>query len=108
MIRRIAFIQRKQGMTVEEFWGHYRGPHATIIQKMPGLRKMVLSRIEGTHAEEWDAVGELWFDDMTALEQAFASAEIASLLHVDRPLFLGRSTVLMIEEVAIWPETSTG
>ena len=107
MIRRIAFVQRKAGMTVEEFWEHYKGPHADIIQKMPGLRRMVLSRIQKAGNEEWDAVGELWFDDLTALEQAFAKPEIASLLQGDRPLFLGRSSVTIVEEETLWIPAST-
>ena len=108
MIRRIALVQRKQGMTVEEFWEHYKGPHAAIVQTMPGLRRMVLSRIEGPQTAQWDAVGELWFDDIAALEQAFADPEIARLLQADRPRFLGQSTVIIVEEVTFWPSASTG
>jgi hypothetical protein len=53
-------------------------------------------------------VGELWFDDIAALEQAFADPEIARLLQADRPRFLGQSTVIIVEEVTFWPSASTG
>ncbi len=91
-------MQRKPGMTVEDFWQHYRGPHRAIVERMPGLRKIILSRIIGPQSTQWDAVGELWFDDLAALERAFADPEIAAQLQADRLLFLGRSEVVVVEE----------
>jgi uncharacterized protein (TIGR02118 family) len=98
VIRRIALVQRKSGTTAEEFWHHYSGPHRAIVQQMPGLRKIVLSRIIGPQSTQWDAVGELWFSDLAALERAFANPKIAAQLQADRPLFLGRAEVVVIEE----------
>jgi hypothetical protein len=69
---------------------------------MPGLRRLALSRTVGPRAGEWDAVGELWFDSVEALERAFADPAIAAQLQADRPLFLGASEVLIVEEVTNW------
>jgi len=85
-----------------EFWEHYSGPHAAIARKIPGVRKMVLSRVVGPQSVEWDAVGELWFDDAAAANRAFADPEIAELLAQDRPLFLGHSEVIIAEETVFW------
>lgn len=103
MIKRVALARRKLGMTGEEFWAHYTGPHAAIVQKMPGLRRLVLSRPVGAQATHWDAVAELWFDNVVALERAFADPDIASLLQADRPRFLGESEVVIVEEQVHWP-----
>jgi uncharacterized protein (TIGR02118 family) len=89
-------------MAQEEFWDHYTGPHAAIARKLPDLRKMVLSRVVGQQSAEWDAVGELEFDDAAAADRAFAAPEIAELLAQDRPLFLGRSEVIFVEETVFW------
>jgi uncharacterized protein (TIGR02118 family) len=105
VIKRIALVRRKPDMTAEEFWTHYTGPHAAIVRKMVGLRRMVLSRLAGPQATQWDAVGELWFDSVAAVERAFADPEIASLLQADRPLFLGGSEVVVAEEEVFWPST---
>ena len=102
MIKRISLIRRKDGITAEEFWEHYTGPHAAIVRKMPGVRKMVLSRVVGPQSVAWDAVGELWFDDAAAVERAFADPQIAGLLAHDRPLFLGQSEVIIAEETVFW------
>ncbi len=103
MIRRIALVRRKDGMTWEEFWAHYTGPHAEIVRRLPGLRRLVLSRPTGEQATEWDAVGELWFDSAEEIARAFADPQIAALLRADRPLFLGASQVVVVEEAVRWP-----
>jgi hypothetical protein len=69
---------------------------------MPGLRRLILSRPVDAQATEWDAVGELWFDSVAALDAAFADPAIAAQLKVDRPLFLGESRVVVVEEVIGW------
>ncbi|HEY8285857.1 MAG TPA: EthD family reductase [Chloroflexota bacterium] len=102
MIRRVAYVARKPGMSVEEFWTHYSGPHAAIVRQMPGLRRLVLSRPAGLQTSSWDAVGELWFDSAEALGAAFADPAIAARLAEDRPQFLGASEVMVVEEVLRW------
>jgi uncharacterized protein (TIGR02118 family) len=102
MVRRLAYVRRKPGMSVDEFWAHYSGPHATIVRQMPGLRCLVLSRPIGLQTTEWDAVGELWFDDVEALQAAFANPRIVALLAEDRPRFLGGSEVVVVEEALRW------
>ena len=103
MIKRVSLVRRKPDMTAEQFWAHYTGPHAAIVQRMPGLRKMVLSRAVGDQVTEWDAVGELWFDSMTAVKRAFEDEQIMAELRADRSLFLGASEVVIVEEAMRWP-----
>lgn len=102
MIRRVAYIRRKPGLSVEQFWSHYTGPHAAIVQQMPGLRGLTLSRPTGPQTTDWDAVGELWFDSAEELRAAFADPAIAAQLAEDRPKFLGASEVVVVEEALRW------
>src|SRR5260370_41768184 len=102
MVNRISMIRRKPEMTPEEFWDTYTGPYAAIVRKMPGVRKMVLSRVVGPRSAEWEAVGELWFDNAAAVEKAFADPEIVNLLAQDRPLFLGHAEVIIADERVFW------
>jgi uncharacterized protein (TIGR02118 family) len=106
MVKRVALVRRKAGMSVDAFWEHYAGPHATIVGGIPGLRRMVLSRPTGAQSNDWDAVGELWFDTREALEQGFADPTIVAQLAVDRPQFLGAVEALIVEDVLSWPESS--
>jgi uncharacterized protein (TIGR02118 family) len=102
MVRRISLIRRKPELSVAQFWTHYTGPHAAIVRRMPGLRRLALSRTVGPRAGEWDAVGELWFDSVESLERAFADPAIAVQLQADRPRFLGASEVVIVEEGIDW------
>ncbi|MGH2347102.1 MAG: EthD domain-containing protein [Chloroflexota bacterium] len=102
MVRRISYIRRKLGMSVEEFWTHYSGPHIAIVREMPGLRGLVLSRPVDPQTSNWDAVGELWFDSAEAMRAGFANPAIAARLAEDRPKFLGGSEVVVVEEVVRW------
>ena len=65
MIKRVSFIRRKEGMSREEFFAHWTGPHADIVQKMPGLRGLRFGRCRAGPGEaDWDGVGEIWFDSI--------------------------------------------
>jgi uncharacterized protein (TIGR02118 family) len=102
MVRRISYIRRKLGMSVEDFWAHYSGPHIAIVREMPGLRGLVLSRPADPRTSDWDAVGELWFDSAEALRAAFADPAIAARLAEDRPQFLAWSEAVIVEEAVRW------
>jgi uncharacterized protein (TIGR02118 family) len=103
VIKRVALVRRRPDMSAEQFWAHYTGPHAAIVKRMPGLRRMVLSRAVGDQVTEWDAVGELWFDSTTAVKRAFEDEQILAELRADRSLFLGASEVVIVEEEMRWP-----
>jgi uncharacterized protein (TIGR02118 family) len=60
-----------------EFEAHWSGEFVPLAEKMPGLRRAVVSRIEGTPAgpAPYYLIHELYFDDRPALESAMASPE---------------------------------
>jgi uncharacterized protein (TIGR02118 family) len=61
----------------EEFERHYREVHIPLTKQLPGLRRYTLGhnakKIRGD--EPYYLIAELEWDDMEALEQAFASPE---------------------------------
>ncbi|KUM27413.1 hypothetical protein AU467_17225 [Mesorhizobium loti] len=63
---------------VEAFDRHYFGIHVPLAKKIPGLRKYEVS--DGPIATRLGTssihrIGTLYFDDLAALEKAFASPE---------------------------------
>ncbi len=57
---------------------HYFSTHIPIAKKIPGLRKYEVSHGPVTTPagpSEFHLVATLYFDDMTAIQKAFASAE---------------------------------
>lgn len=105
MIKRISFIRRKDGMSEDEFFRYWTGPHADIVQQMPGVRGLRFGRVQGWTPEEarWDGVGELWFDSVDAARQAFATEPFASMLAEDRPKFMREAQSCFVEEHTALP-----
>lgn len=110
MIKRISLLTRKEGMSREEFLGHWKD-HLPISHAVPGMRRYVLSHIVGEPQRtdvpvvwdlgEVDGIAETWWDDQAATDAAFASPEgRAWLAHGSS--FIGRQkTFIVHEEVVI-------
>lgn len=59
------------------FERHYFQTHIPLAKTLPGLRKYEVSRgpLRGPSAAEYFLVGALHFDDLAAIDRAFASPE---------------------------------
>jgi uncharacterized protein (TIGR02118 family) len=103
MIKRISFIRRKEGMSEDEFFAYWTGPHADIVRRMPGVRGLRFGRVQAWAPEEarWDGVGELWFDTMEAAKAAFSMEPFAALLAEDRPKFMREAQSCFVEEKTV-------
>ena len=84
-VKSVAFLNRKPGLSVEEFQRHLRDVHAPIASQLPGLRRYVQSHTrrsayEGGRAPAYDAVVLAWFDSTEAIRDVAASGEYARVL----------------------------
>ena len=79
MVKIVIFFKRKPGMTVEAFQRHWRGSHARLVEKLPGLRRYVQNLMQAeTYAKgepAFDAVAESSFDDTKAMKALVGTAE---------------------------------
>ena len=78
MIKVIACIDRKPGMTVAAFQDHWLNQHPKPVLKLDGIRRYVQSHVRPSGYRDGrqpvhDGIAELWFDDMEALRRANAS-----------------------------------
>ncbi len=75
MVKLIA-LYKKPG-DVEAFEKHYNEVHKPLASKMPGLRKIEVSRVFGAPAGEakFHLMAELYFDDKAAMFAALQSDE---------------------------------
>lgn len=74
---------------IEAFDRHYFEIHVPLAKKIPGLRKYEVSDgpiATPTGASHVHRIGTLYFDDLAAIEKAFASAE-GRAAAADRRLF---------------------
>jgi uncharacterized protein (TIGR02118 family) len=68
MIKTIALIKRKPGMSMEDFARHYEEVHAPLaLTHFPTFRKYVRNYVvamPGTDEPDFDCITEFWFDDL--------------------------------------------
>ena len=110
MVKMIALLTRKEGLSHEDFVRHWVETHAPLAHGVPGLRRYVQSHVVGeqtrpdipTTAVDVDGIAELWFDDKDALERAHGTAEMKRLL-ADGALFIGGIKTFLVEEKQIIP-----
>ena len=107
MIKVLVAIHKKPGMSREEFNRYWREVHAPLAEGMPGLRRYIINpaiEVSSRGEPPFDGLAELWFDDVGAMEAAFASpagqetsADVAEFAQPDKMLFV------VAEEIAIVP-----
>ena len=103
MIKRVSLVRRLEGMTKEDFFAHWMGPHADIVRQLPGVLGLRFGKVESWNPDSaaWDGVGEVWFANAEAAARAFATEPYASQLVEDRRKFLGEAQSCFVEEHTI-------
>lgn len=103
MIKRVSLVRRREGMTKEDFFAHWTGPHADIVRQLPGVLGLRFGKVESWNPDgaAWDGVGEVWFANAEAAARAFATEPYASQLVEDREKFLGEAQSCFVEEHTI-------
>lgn len=113
MIKLISLLNRKEGMSKDEFMRAWVDEHAPMAASVPGLRRYVLSfildepRRPDVTAEDYsaDGIAELWFDDEEAMKRVLASEELLRW-RAHGATFLGKVKAFLVEErVFIGDET---
>lgn len=77
MIKRITVYRLKEGVDPDEFWRYELEHQTQIWKKMPGLKKLVVSRAisEPEGDIKFWGVAESWWDDDNAFRQANSTPE---------------------------------
>jgi uncharacterized protein (TIGR02118 family) len=106
MVKLVACLKRKPGVSVEEFQRHWRTQHAEIVVRQAGLRRYVQNHVLPTAYARgeplFDGVAEAWFDDVDAMRRLAPSAEYRAVRE-DEPSFLDvpAMRVVLTDEVTI-------
>jgi len=90
-VKSVAFLNRKPGLSVEEFQRHWRDVHGPIASLLPGLRRYVQSQTrrsayEAGRVPAYDGVALTWFDSMEAIGNTSATGEYARVVSDDAVL----------------------
>ncbi|MGD9664749.1 MAG: EthD domain-containing protein [Novosphingobium sp.] len=105
MITLIVAARKKAGMSRKEFEDHWLNRHAPLVLSVPEfasyLRKYALypyaegADVPGLGAlPGYDGIGELWFDSVEAMMEAFSEPKYLEIIRPDEELFLDRDACL--------------
>lgn len=110
MIKLIALLKRKPGMTRDEFKHRWLDEHVKLSSKMPGLRGYLINiavdhQPDGDGLEPiYDGTAELWWDSMEDMEAAFDSQE-GKIAGEDADQFADIRLHIYTEEYTVVPRT---
>jgi uncharacterized protein (TIGR02118 family) len=115
MVKAIFIASKLPGLTLAEFFEHWRDVHGALAARVPGLRRYVQNHaipeayaFRGMTHDGWS---ELWFDSLEALHAAVASAEWGALREdgaqlFARPMGIGVARELVQKEIGTEPRPS--
>lgn len=74
MLKVISLLKRKEGMSRDEFYDWAKNQHPRLATKLLSIRgyRANVARLDEPEAA-FDAVSEMWFDDVAAFDAAFAT-----------------------------------
>lgn len=108
MIKLIALLKRRPGMSREEFAERWVNEHTKISSKLPKCRGYYINicaarQPEGTGDEPlYDGTAELWWDDVDTMEASF-DTEIGKMAGADGDAFTVVRMHLYTEEHTVIP-----
>lgn len=83
MVKTITFASRLPGLTLDEFFGHWRDVHGPMCARIPAVRRYVqnhaIREAYGKRDMTHDGWAEIWFDSLEALHHAHQTPEWAEL-----------------------------
>jgi uncharacterized protein (TIGR02118 family) len=106
MLKSIAIVYKKPGLSDEEFNRHWKEKHGPLAARLiPGLKKYTQNHIVAMLGERSD-VGdfiETWYDDLEAYQRflAWRQSGEARELSEDAGQFMSRAVRYVVEEHVI-------
>jgi uncharacterized protein (TIGR02118 family) len=74
MQRIVVYLKRRADLARPAFFDWWLGQHRELAEKLPGLRRYIISLAADAPEGSFDGMAELWYDDLAAADAAFASA----------------------------------
>jgi len=108
VIKRASLLQRKPGMSHEEFVKHWVETHAPMARACPGIGRYALTIVKSASTRkdvapyeiQVDGIAELWFKSQADFD-AYSTSPATRRLRDDGATFIGREIDLITEEKVI-------
>jgi uncharacterized protein (TIGR02118 family) len=98
MVKLVAFLKRREGMTPEEFYEHWEGTHGPLIRSTPELARHIVRYEQHRRVPEpswagtagYDGVTIQWLESVDAFRAFCAEPAYAELILPDEEKFLDK------------------
>lgn len=98
MIKLIILARRKPGISFEEFDRYWSETHGAVIRGVPEFNRHIRRYVQShrileassgfpSGVSDYDGVAELWFDDVEAMNRAFAEPRYLEVVRADELKF---------------------
>ena len=98
MVKVILLLNRRDGMSVDDFRRYASEQHAPLLRQLPGPTRLVINYAQPDHSgtpPPYDAIAEDWFESAEAMASAFQSPA-GQAVQADAPKFLDMSKFQMV------------
>jgi uncharacterized protein (TIGR02118 family) len=108
-VKSIDFINRKEGMSCDDFFSYWHEVHGPLCVSAPAMRRYLQNHTrraiyDSGRKPAYDGVAMTWFDDTQALREAGVSAEFQHLrADVDNFVARDRACFVLTREQVILP-----
>lgn len=106
MLKVMVVVQRKPGLSREEFLRHWCELHPKFVRCLPGVRGY-RQNVSIEHRNNWpfDGIAELYFDAVRDVALAFDGPEAAALFDHEKA-FIGELSWSIVEEHEVFAAPS--
>jgi len=102
MVKLVAFLKRRDGMTLDEFYEHWEGTHGPLIRSTPELARHLVRYEQHRRVPEpswagtkgYDGITIQWLDSVEAFSAFCAEPKYAELIEPDEERFLDRDSLI--------------
>ncbi len=96
LIKAMIFLERRAGLSREEFRDWWLGSHRSLAERLPGLRRHAFNFLSDG---PFDAVVEQWFDGHEALTACYGT-EVGKSVAADSQAHTSNRRRVLVEEYA--------
>lgn len=108
VIKRASLLQRKPGVSHEEFVKHWAEIHAPMARACPGIGRYALTIVKSASTRkdvapyeiQVDGIAEMWFKSQADFD-AYSTSPATKRLRDDGATFIGREIDFVTEEKVI-------
>ena len=104
MIKLIFLATKPPSLSYDAFFTYLMQVHAPLAGRLPGARRYVVNAVmpgASLKVPVCDAVEEIWFDSLPAMQDALTSAEGQMIVQDRRVFSLADAGSVVVEEVEV-------